>query len=463
MNACGFINTDVTIKGMIDTAGYAVNASSCKDGNHTSTGLALLDTTNATQWYQAHKEFCCSNVTGIDRISCSSNTPRASCHYPHEQLLATVAMGNSSALLLSRQRYPYNANTSDACGLLRISRLQLNNLNSSSSTAELDGSSATNDTVLFGPGEHHLQLQPGRVLLALANESDLTLLSRSNGTDYHLGTLPLKDQHENINVTMQPLKGLEGEPVMLMFGEKQQPPQIWTHKNSAGNDTFTLYKQAVNGTDPVELVKVANYSLTSANDAVIAMGANERWLYIVAKRNQGGVILECINRTSEQVGGQPTRLNMMAALADSDGAGLPYTVQVGDDQALGLIPRHAIWAKDGADGQLKVWQIELPNFGGPAQWRVSAETARVPDGKACLRMKEDEPSNTLRAPLEGPLIGSAMATFGLCCTAAVAGLIGKKCWQRHKNRADKATPAPETAANDSEAAMELQEKGDSTA
>ena len=262
---------------------------------------------------------------------------------------------------------------------------------------------------------------------------------------------------------MQPLEGLEGEPVMLMFGGQQQSPLIWTH-NSTGTDTFTLYKQSVN--DPTKVVKVDQYNPAQANDTVIATGANERWLYIVARRNQSDVVLECVDLTSKQVDGQPTLLNVSPELADSDEAGPPYTVQLGANQTLGLIPRHAIWAKDVADQQLKVWQIELPKFGGEAQWRESGETTQVPDGKACLRVKKPEqndPSNTLREPLEGPLIGSAMATYGLFCTAAVAGLICKKCWQRYRHRTDKAaSPAPETAANDSETAMELQEKGDST-
>ena len=108
-----------------------------------------------------------------------------------------------------------------------------------------------------------------------------------------------------------------------------------------------------------------------------------------------------------------------------------------------------------------MWQVSLPPYGGRAQWRVDEESALQLDGDACLRVKEDESANTFHTePFEGPLIGSAMAIYGLCCTAAVAGLVCKKCWQRHRNRPDKAAPPPGStaAANDPEAAMELQDK-----
>ena len=121
--ACGFIEPEnSTLKGVIDVAGYTPDATSCQKGNHT--GLKLLDTTQADLWREAHEEFCCSKAEGIARISCPSSHNTDSCHYPHEQLLATVGLGNNSILLLSRQRYPYNDSSAER-GLLRLSRLHL--------------------------------------------------------------------------------------------------------------------------------------------------------------------------------------------------------------------------------------------------------------------------------------------------------------------------------------------------
>ena len=91
---------------------------------------------------------------------------------------------------------------------------------------------------------------------------------------------------------------------------------------------------------------------------------------------------------------------------------------------------------------------------------MSAEQAEQWDEKACsVGTSENTP---FREPFEGPLIGSAMATFGLCCTAAVGGLIAKKYWQRHRKAAAKTAVATEPT-HSSEAAMQLQEKNDTAA
>ena len=102
--ACGTIGRGTTVQGVIDTAGYTANTSSCQSDNQS--GLGLLDSTQADHWRQAYQEFCCSDHAEELRIACPGHDNSISCHYPHEQLLATVPAGTGSVLLLSRQRYP---------------------------------------------------------------------------------------------------------------------------------------------------------------------------------------------------------------------------------------------------------------------------------------------------------------------------------------------------------------------
>ena len=160
--ACGGIDRNVTVTGVIDTAGYAANATSCQQGNHSQ--LRLLDTTQPEQWRQAHRAFC-YNSEVPPAAGCVQKTD--SCHYPHEQLLAAVTVGKGcSALLISRQRYPYNS-SADATGLLRISAVRLDD-----GTAAVDPLFAGDGqgTLLLTPGDHHQQLLPGRVVLATTND-----------------------------------------------------------------------------------------------------------------------------------------------------------------------------------------------------------------------------------------------------------------------------------------------------
>ena len=226
-DACGTIGGG-TLQGVIDTAGYTANTTSCKVGNHSHTDLVLLNTTEPQQWRQAHAEFCCSKATGICPLSCPGDGDD-SCHYPHEQLLCTVKAGESSVLLVSRQRYPYN-NITDPAGLLRISALKLNG-----TRATTDGLFGGAEVLLFAPGPYHPLLLPEHVQLAAADDhsNHLALLCRSNGssgTAYHLAILPLNSS--SATVAMQQLEGLKGEPVMLKFAQEQQPLQIWTYQKT---------------------------------------------------------------------------------------------------------------------------------------------------------------------------------------------------------------------------------------
>ena len=482
VNTCGIAREHATIRGVIDTAAYAaadINATSCTTGDHNSAQLQLLDTTQPQQWRQAHQEFCCSREERIPAISCFPDHP-ASCHYPHEQLLITVAVGDGSALLLTRQSYPYNS-TSAEHGLLRISRLLLNNLNFGSNSAETDRSFGADGILLFAPGAHHQQLQPGHVMLAQVNDrqENLTLLCRtndSNGTVYHLGTLSLNNSPDNINVTMQSLAGLKGEPVMLTSAREPQAAQIsaqiWTYeKNGKGGGTFYLY-EAANVTAPVQ-----RYNLTQTeNDTVIAMSADDHALY-VARRNLRDVVFERIDRQNREIEELPARLNVTAEMADSSAdAGLPYSLQLIGNKSLLLIPRHTILAQD-HNCQLQALQVSLPPYGGTPTWRQQDTLAAGIRGQndtnddhftfQCRAPEQPQPAATphSRAPFEAPLIGSVVAACSLCCVNTAAALIYKRCRHSNSNRFDKTAtvPALTATANDNEAANKLQEKSDTSA
>ena len=365
---------DIFVQGVIDTAGYAANATSCKTGNHNHTALKLLDTTDPKPWRDAHAEFCCSQTAGIAPISCPSDNPRACCHYPHEQLLITARAGDDAALIVSRQGYPYN-NTSAEHGLLRVSRLQLNNLNSSHSSAEIDRSFGTHGTLLFAPGDHHQQLQPGRVLLALVDDQQksLTLLCRSNGSDgtpYYLGTLSLNPPSDNKTVAMQPLADLKGEPVLLTLDPNGQACHIWTHEQH--NSAVYRYPLSDEGGLP------DSHPLSTAGP-VIGIGTHNNSVYIGSCDPSADVVVQRVDPDSWQ-SSEPTPVAQIE-LTPSPGSDATLT---SDKGTLVIHPPHVIWAQDGSDQQLKAWEVsELPFFGGVAQWRVSAEADLRLNNKAC--------------------------------------------------------------------------------
>ena len=239
-NACGSIESDpaVTVNGVIDTASYLANSTSCKTGNHSHSALKRLDTTQPQDWRQAHQEFCCSQFEKSVQISCAPDS--TSCHYPHELLLATVPMDENAVLVLSRQHHLPPASVEH--GLLRVSRLLLNNLNADNSAAELDRSFGIDGTLLFKPGEHHRQLQPEHMLLALVDDQNLTLLCRTDANTYQLGTLSLRsDPSNNATVAMLPLEGLKGEPALLTLNQSGQGCHLWTHEQQ----NHTIYRYSL--------------------------------------------------------------------------------------------------------------------------------------------------------------------------------------------------------------------------
>ena len=459
VDACGTSYSTPTVRGVIDTAGYTAATASCTSNTH-STGLKLLNTTQPQPWRDAHQEFCCSSVDGIPHIACLSNTS-ASCHYPHEQLLATVPEGGHSVLLLSRQRYPYN-NASDEQGLLRISRLQFSNLHSSAGTAELNPPFGTNATLLFKPGKHHQQLQPGHVLQALKHNGSLTLLCRthgSDGSDYHLGTLSLNDRPDNAVVTMQPIEGLKGEPVMLQLDQGSGGGcHLWTHEQQS----HTLYRYPLSP-DCTLSVGVDSSETLNAGGAVIGLGTHNNTLYVASCRQTGNkynIVLQHIIPNTGKLSGPIIAaflLELMPTAGSDDTLITDNGTLITDNGILRLIPQNTILATEGTDQALKVWQFSLPAFGGEATWQVSEQEILQLNDKACERASTPEDALP-REPLEGPLIGSAVAICGLCCTAAVAGLIcKKKCCQHHKNRTNRApTQSSIAPTNDTVAAMELQ-------
>ena len=458
INVCGIIFVSGVpvpgVQGVIDTAGYAANPDSCQQDN--PTGLQLLDTTQAADWRTAHKEFCCSEVEGIPPISCPWDNPHVSCHYPHEQLLATVPMGEHSALLLTRQGYPYNA-TSAERGLLRVSCLQLKSLKSGHRAAELNRSFGSNGTLLFAPGSYHQQLQPRHVVLALSCDQKLTLLCRSGDSNrpaYHLATLPLQGAtSDNATVEMQALAELRGEPVTLTFA--QEPfPQIWTHeKNNESGDLFYFYEQPANATAPVQ-----RYNLTQSNGGtVIGTGTHNHTLYVVSC-NQTDVVIQYVDPVTRSIS-EPTPVALLE-LSPSESPDDTLTI---DGGTLLLIPPNTIFTQEDTDQPQRVWQVKLPAYGGQASWQVSEEQAVRLDEKNCERLSAPEDASS-REPFEDWFISSTMAAYGLCCTAAVAGIICKKCWHHGRNHTgDQTAPLLVETQTTNDDAMELQEKSGTAA
>ena len=369
-HTCGSIEPDpaVTIRGVIDTASYSANSTSCKTDNHNHTALKLLDTTLPVQWRQAHEEFCCSQFESSLHISCAPNP--ASCHYAHEQLLATVPMGENSVLLLSRQHHLHAAND----GLLRISRLLLSHPNASHSTAELDRSFGSKGILLFKPGEYHWPLQPGHGLVrqALANEHSLTLLCRTAITPYQLGTLSLRsDPGNNATVVMQPLKGLKGEPVLLSWDHSGQGCHLWTHEQQ----NQTIYRYSL--TEGCGL-PVGNPHALRSEGRLIAMGRHNDTIYIASCNQTDNVVLQSVDPATGQLS-EPTPV---ARLTPSE---RPDDTLVSNGDTLILIPSNTVLLQEG-DKPPQALQVSLPWHGGTAHWRVSREDGQLGDEKTCQRV-----------------------------------------------------------------------------
>ena len=187
------------------------------------------------------------------------------------------------------------------------------------------------------------------------------------------------------------------------------------------------------------------------------MGADNRWLY-VAKRNHGHVVLERIDRASRQVEKlSSARLNVVAEVEHSDGAGLPYTVQIGQNQSLLMIPQRTILARNHTHHP-KALQASLTLYGGTAIWR------ELDTSPACIlehSCASGHPIPPHKEPFDAPFIGSVVAVGGLGCTAIVVGLICER-WRPYRNRTDThhtddqaATPLIETqTSDDSEDSMD---------
>ena len=441
-NVCGTIESDpaVTIKGVIDTTGYAANTASCQAGNHTHAALRLLDTSQVQDWIDAHSEFCCSQVQEISPISCPPNY-NASCHYPHERVLATVAMADDSALLLSRQLYPYNAQRAKD-GLLRVSRLQFNPT-LGRRNAELNLSFGGNGTLLFKPGNHNAQLQPRRVLLAQAYDHNVTLLCTddSDSNVYHVGTLPLQNnQTDNATVVMQRLEGLKGRPVLLTSDHNSQGGHLFTHEPKG----HTVYRYCLNGSCERP---VGNFS---TEGPVIGVGIHNHTIYVASCNQSNDVIVQPVNPTSWELA-QPIAVALLTSSIRSDD-----TLAINEGTLI-LVPQRTVLAKQG-NKQLQTLRVNLPMLGGMAYWLASHTVGQQLNKKTCepVTATTSEPTRPENESVSDPnkktVIGLASAlasvSCGLCCVAAVhAAAFCKRSRHGHKTYAEKAAPPLQHASN----------------
>ncbi len=180
--ACSLCRSN-PITGVLDIAGYP-------SGNIVpSSNMVSRNSTQPADWQAVQDTFCqtspCYNTT--------------TCHYSYEQLHTLATGGNSSLLLVSCQRYPFNP-ASDKNGLIRISRLGLNNTESSSeletainsSTIYKDDSFVRNGIMLYSPApENDAALPPAAIPFGqLVNQTHLTALYPGTGNNTLLARFP---------------------------------------------------------------------------------------------------------------------------------------------------------------------------------------------------------------------------------------------------------------------------------
>ncbi len=160
------LNSDA-ITGLLDTAGYPPN------NVRASGNMVSLNTTSGTQWQTARETFCQQAASANP-----SSVNQSTCHYPYEQLHTLLDAGNNTLLLVSRQRYPFNAH-SDGIGRVRISRVNYQPIDDVEQVVRItpDLTFGQNGTQVYGGAQGNITLPGGVMPLAeFLGPNDLTAL-----------------------------------------------------------------------------------------------------------------------------------------------------------------------------------------------------------------------------------------------------------------------------------------------
>ena len=339
-------------KGLIDIAGYNVDAQSCFDLE-----VMQLNSTLPGDWHYAQQEFC-----NLDpRARACSEEQETSCHYPHEQLQAVVH-GNNALWLVTRQRYPFNPD-SDRISPVRISRFLVNG-----GITQIDDTFNNNSALILPPNLLNTDALPDAQPVAQITDPDrLTLFYPLPEDDegLFLACFPLSQEANNRSATYdtQIFTGLNGQPVLLNI-EEENGYSLWMREQDEESDIVRRYQLDLSDPDPLFEAEYDLNNSTYPNTTVIGLGADPQWLYI-ALRNDTEIVVERINRVTSQRETWPAERAEVPVSVNSEG--LAYRL-LPEDNRLYFVPVPADAPLSETSVKPVAFNVEVPWFGGCAEW-----------------------------------------------------------------------------------------------
>ena len=346
-------NANEEATGLIDIAGYNVDAQSCIE-----LGVTLLNSTLPDHWHRAQQMFC-----HLDRRArACSEEQETSCHYPHEQLQTIVHAGNDTLWLVTRQRYPFNPD-SDRISPVRISRFLVNG-----GVTQIDDTFNNNGALILPPNLLNTDALPDAQPVAQITDPDrLTLFYPLPEDDegLFLAYFPLSQEANNRSATYdtQIFTGLNGQPVLLNI-EQENGYSLWMREQDEENDIVRRYQMDFSNPDPLFKAEYDLNNSTYPNIPIIGLGADSQWLYI-ARHDNTEIVVERINRVTSQLEKWPAKLaGVSAFLNDAD---LAYRLLPENDR-LFFVPVLAVVLPSENSTEFTALNVVPPWFGGCAEW-----------------------------------------------------------------------------------------------
>ena len=417
--------------GLIDIAGYNVDAQSCIELD-----VALLNSTLPDHWHRAQQMFCHLDP----RARACSEEQETSCHYPHEQLQAVVHAGNDALWLVTRQRYPFNPDA-DKTRAVRITRYLVNNATTQSGITP-DNSFSLENTRVLTPSSFNTEPLPDTWPIArIADQNRLSLLYFTPENEgVLLANFPLSQATGN-EYHLHIIDGPSGQPVLLSQNKEEDKLFLWTREQNEVSDILQRYTLSF---ENFFRVPDAEYNLnnTAYSDApVIGLGFDSQWLYI-ARHHNSNVVVERIDLHTEQQDNWTAELKEVPVALNS--TGLSYHLRPAGNR-LYLVPVLTEAPLSDFSSEPLAFSVEVPWFGGCAEWTshtlqsvvlyelpvtssvLTSMATPVPTASPALPHPDPEnPDHT------GIILGSVLGGGAAIAIAVVAGIALIKIKNRHQ-------------------------------
>ena len=396
-------NSNPPLTGLIDIAGYNVDAQSCPPE------LIRLNSTQPDDWHHLQQSFC-------EYAACTEGT---SCHYPNEQLQAVVPAGNDALWLVTRQGYPSNPD-SDSISPVRISRFLVNDA-ATGSGINPDNSFGTEGVRLLTPSPFNTEPLPDTPPVArIADQNQLTLLyATPENKGVLLANFPLSEEIGN-DYDTHAIPELSGQPVLLSQGVEENSHYLWTREQGSTGDTLRRYTLSFTNFFHEPDIEY-NLAISDYPGApVIGLGIDSQWLYIA--RHQGSnVIMERLDLITAQLDNWSAILEDIPVAINS--TGLSYRLEPAGNQ-LYLVPVVEGILQPEYSATPKAFRVTWPQYGGCAQWisyspqsvmldELTASPSPVPSNPA---PNPDNPNYT------GAIVGSVFGGSVVIAGAVIGGI-----------------------------------------